>query len=81
VWFLWLDDLALITAPNPTKKADLRRAIARDNSANFKIINGVAVNSERLFQTVNVLPGANFRFNFPSSKPQVLCKIWLIYRA
>jgi fatty acid synthase subunit alpha len=29
------------------KKADFRRAIARDNSADFKIINGVE--SERLF--------------------------------
>jgi fatty acid synthase subunit alpha len=43
------------------KKADLRRAIARDN---FKVINGVA--AERLFQTVNVLPRANFRFEFPT---------------
>ena len=48
------------------KKADLRRAIARDNSADFKIINGVTV--ERLFQTVNVLLQANFRFEFPSLK-------------
>jgi 3-oxoacyl-(acyl-carrier-protein) synthase len=46
------------------KKADLRRAIARDNSADFKIVNGVE--AERLFQTVNVLPRANFRFDFPS---------------
>ena len=44
------------------KQVDLRRAIARDNSADFKIINGVA--AERLFQTVNVLPRANF--DFPS---------------
>ena len=31
---------------------------------NFKVINGVA--AERLFQTVNVLPRANFRFEFPT---------------
>ena len=62
-----LPDLADITTrirSKLNKKADLRRAIARDNSADFKIINGVA--AERLFQTVNVLPRANFRFDFPS---------------
>ena len=46
------------------KKADLRHAIACDNSTDFKIINGVA--AECLFQTVNVLPRANFCFKFPS---------------
>ncbi|KJA22996.1 hypothetical protein HYPSUDRAFT_201793 [Hypholoma sublateritium FD-334 SS-4] len=46
------------------KKADLRRAIARDNSADFKVIHGVE--AERLLQTVEVLPRANFRFDFPS---------------
>jgi fatty acid synthase subunit alpha len=53
---------------NLNKKADLRRAIAHasDNSANFKIINGVA--AKHLFQTVNVLPRANFRFEFSSLK-------------
>ena len=62
-----LPDLADITTrirSKLNKKADLRRAITRDNSADFKIINGVA--AERLFQTVNVLPRANFRFEFPS---------------
>lgn len=62
-----LPDLADITTrirSKLNKKADLRRAITRDNSADFKIINGVE--AERLFQTVNVLPRANFRFDFPS---------------
>jgi fatty acid synthase subunit beta len=45
------------------KKSDLRRAIARDVSADFKVINGVE--AERLLQTVNVTPRANFRFEFP----------------
>ncbi|KAI0067274.1 fatty acid synthase [Artomyces pyxidatus] len=45
------------------KKAELRRAIARDNSAEFKVINGVE--AERVLQTVNVTPRANFRFEFP----------------
>ena len=36
------------------KKVDLHRAIACDNSADFKIINRVA--AEHLFHTVNVLP-------------------------
>ena len=49
------------------KKADLLHAIiARDNSADFKIINRVP--AEHLFQTVNVLPQANFCFKFPSLK-------------
>ena len=62
-----LPDLADITTrirSKLNKKADRRRAIALDNSADFKIINGIA--AERLFQTVNVLPRANFRFEFPS---------------
>jgi hypothetical protein len=64
-WIAFLTSLIsqLVSAPNSTKKADLRRAIARDNSADFKIINGVA--AERLFQTVNVFPRANFRLEFP----------------
>lgn len=53
-----------MTVDISAQKADLRRAITRDNSADFKIINGVA--AEHLFQTVNVLPRANFRFDFPS---------------
>ncbi|KAF8071859.1 fatty acid synthase [Lyophyllum atratum] len=62
-----LPDLADITTRIRTtlhKKADLRRAIARDNSADFKIINGVE--AERLLQTVDVLPRANFQYNFPT---------------
>ena len=61
-----LPDLADITTRIRTKlnkKAELRRAIARDNSANFKVIN--RVEAERLLQTVDVLPRANFRFDFP----------------
>ena len=60
-----LPDLADITTRIRTKlnkKAELRRAIARDNSADFKVINGVE--AERLLQTVDVLPHANFRFDF-----------------
>ena len=52
-----LPDLADITArirSKLNKKADLHHAIARDNSADFKIINRVT--AKRLFQTVNVLP-------------------------
>ncbi|KAF9485144.1 fatty acid synthetase alpha subunit [Pholiota conissans] len=62
-----LPDLADITTRiriKLNKKADLRRAIARDNSADFKITNGVE--AERLLQTVDVLPRANFRFEFPT---------------
>ncbi|KAG5638483.1 hypothetical protein H0H81_012415 [Sphagnurus paluster] len=62
-----LPDLADVTARIRTslhKKADLRRAIARDNSADFKVINGVE--AERLLQTVDVLPRANFQFDFPA---------------
>ena len=46
------------------KKVDLCHAIARDNSTYFKIINRVA--AQCLFHTVNVLPQANFCFDFPS---------------
>ncbi|KAG6813968.1 hypothetical protein H0H92_005223, partial [Tricholoma furcatifolium] len=62
-----LPDLADITTRIRTslnKKADLRRAITRDNSADFKVINGVE--AERLLQTVDVLPRANFQFDFPT---------------
>ncbi|PFH52946.1 hypothetical protein AMATHDRAFT_138867 [Amanita thiersii Skay4041] len=62
-----LPDLADITGRiriNLHKKADLRRAIARDNGLDFKEINGVE--AERLMQTVNVLPRANFRYEFPA---------------
>ncbi|KAF8638240.1 hypothetical protein AX17_002262 [Amanita inopinata Kibby_2008] len=62
-----LPDLADITGRiriSLNKKADLRRAIARDNAADFKAIHGIE--AERLMQTVNVLPRANFRYEFPS---------------
>jgi fatty acid synthase subunit alpha, fungi type len=61
-----LPDLAEITTrirTNLMKKSDLRRAVARDNALDYKVINGV--DAERLIQTVDVLPRANFRFNFP----------------
>ncbi|KAJ7077160.1 fatty acid synthase [Mycena belliarum] len=61
-----LPDLADITGrirSDLMKKSELRRAIALDNSADFKIVNGVE--AERLLQTVNVTPRANFRFDFP----------------
>ncbi|KAJ6512975.1 fatty acid synthase [Mycena sanguinolenta] len=62
-----LPDLADITGrirSDLMKKSELRRAIALDNSADFKIVNGVE--AERLLQTVNVTPRANFRFDFPT---------------
>ncbi|KAJ7158521.1 fatty acid synthase [Mycena filopes] len=65
-----LPDLADITGrirSDLMKKSELRRAIALDNSADFKIINGVE--AERLLQTVNVTPRANFRFDFPTLEP------------
>jgi len=36
------------------KKAELRHAIARDNAAEFEIINGAE--AERVLQTVNITP-------------------------
>ncbi|KAF7374647.1 Fatty acid synthase subunit alpha [Mycena sanguinolenta] len=62
-----LPDLADITGrirSDLMKRSELRRAITLDNSADFKIINGVE--AERLLQTVNVTPRANFRFDFPT---------------
>ncbi|KAL4066936.1 hypothetical protein J3A83DRAFT_4165578 [Scleroderma citrinum] len=49
------------------KKGDLRRAIARDNALDFKVINGAE--GERVLQTVNVVPRANFKFDFPTLEP------------
>ncbi|KAE9382644.1 hypothetical protein BT96DRAFT_952022, partial [Gymnopus androsaceus JB14] len=66
-----LSDLAEITTrirSSLMKKSDLRRAIARDNAADYKILNGV--DAERLIQTVDILPRANFRFNFPDLETQ-----------
>jgi fatty acid synthase subunit alpha len=54
-----LPDLADITScirSKLDKKADLRRAIARDNSAGFKIVNGLP----------DCQCSSNFRFDFPS---------------
>ena len=58
-----LADMASRIRVNMNKKAELRRAIARDNAAEFKIINGAE--AERVLQTVNITPRANFRFEFP----------------
>jgi fatty acid synthase subunit beta len=63
-WIAFLTSLISRIRSKLNKKADLRLAIARDNSADFKIINGVE--TERPFQTINVLPRANFHFDFPS---------------
>jgi fatty acid synthase subunit alpha, fungi type len=46
------------------KKSEILHAIACDNSADFQVIHGIE--AERLLQTVDVIPRANFRFNFPS---------------
>ena len=62
-----LPDLADVTGrirKNLLKKSELRRAIAKDNAFDFQIINGVE--AERLLQSVDVIPRANFRFEFPS---------------
>jgi fatty acid synthase subunit beta len=61
-----LPDLADVTTRirlDLNKKSELRHAIARDNSTDFKIINGIE--AERLLQTVDVIPRANFQFDFP----------------
>ena len=68
-----LPDLADITTRIRTdlaKKSELRRSIARDNAADFKVINGVE--AERVLQTVNVTPRANFQFSFPTLEPAEL---------
>jgi fatty acid synthase subunit alpha len=65
-----LHDLAGITnmiRNNLNKKSDLNRAIAKDTSADFQVINGI--DAERLSQTVNVIPRANFHFAFPNLEP------------
>ena len=68
-----LPDLTDITThihPKFNKKANLHRAIARDNSTDLKIIN--RVEAECLFQTVNGPISASI---FLPLKPRVLCKI------
>ena len=62
-----LPDLADITSrirSDIMKKSDSRRAVARDNAAEFKIIHGVE--AERVLQTVYVTPRANLKFDFPT---------------
>jgi fatty acid synthase subunit beta len=62
-------DLADITTRirlSLNKKSELRRAIARDNAADFKGINLNGLEVERVFQTVNITPRTNFRFDFPA---------------
>jgi fatty acid synthase subunit alpha, fungi type len=46
------------------KTSELRRAIARDNAADFKITN--SLEAEHVLQVVNVTPRTNFRFDFPA---------------
>lgn len=51
--------------------ADLRKAIAIDNAADFKITNGEQ--AERVHQKVSIAPRANFSFEFPKIEgPEVL---------
>ena len=62
-----LPDLAEVTTKirlGLKQKSDVRRAIARDNAADFKTIDGNG--AERVLQTVNVTPRANFKFDFPA---------------
>jgi fatty acid synthase subunit alpha len=65
-----LADLAEITTKarlDINHQSDLRRAIARDNAADFKIVNGTE--AERALQTVTVTTRANHRFSFPKLDP------------
>lgn len=62
-----LPDLAEITTKirlEINHQSDLRRAITRDNAADFKIVNGTE--AERALQSVSVTPRANHKFNFPN---------------
>ena len=66
-----LPDLAEITQKarlSLNQQAELRRAITRDNSADFAIVNGGE--AERVLQTVSVTPRANFKFDFPAIESQ-----------
>ncbi|KAG8716660.1 3-oxoacyl-[acyl-carrier-protein] synthase [Ceratobasidium sp. 394] len=61
-----LPDLSEITTKirlEINHQSDLRRAITRDNAADFKLVNGTE--AERALQTVSVTPRANHKFNFP----------------
>lgn len=65
-----LPDLAEITTRirlSLNEKSELRRAIARDNALDFKTLHGVE--GERVLQTVNIVPRANFKFDFPTLEP------------
>ena len=62
-----LPDLANITTCirlSLNKKSELCRAITQDNSADFQVTN--SPDAERLLQTINVIPRANFLFDFPA---------------
>jgi hypothetical protein len=59
-----LADMASRIRVNMNKKAELRRAIARDNAAEFKIINGAE--AERVLQTVNITLGPISVSNSPN---------------
>jgi len=61
-----LPDLAEITTrirQSINQQSELRRAIARDNSADYKLTHGP--DAERVLQSVPVTPRANFKFDFP----------------
>ena len=61
-----LPDLAEITTNISTslnQQVELKRAVARDISADFKVMKGG--DAERVLMTVNVTPRANFKFGFP----------------
>lgn len=65
-----LPDLAEITTNirlSINKQAELRRAITRDNSADFLVTKGGE--AERVLQTATVTPRANFKFEFPGLEP------------
>ncbi|KAG8752051.1 3-oxoacyl-[acyl-carrier-protein] synthase [Serendipita sp. 396] len=60
-------DLAEITTrirKSIQTEADRRKAISRDTSADYKVINGQE--AERVLQTVQVSPRANLKFDFPA---------------
>src|SRR5216684_7717660 len=58
-----LANMATCICVNMNKKAELCHVIAHDNATEFKIINGAE--AERVLQTVNITPHANFCFEFP----------------
>jgi fatty acid synthase subunit beta len=46
------------------QQSELRRAVAKDNAADFKIENGGEI--ESVMRTISVTPRANFKFEFPT---------------